>query len=307
MASDEGDPSLTGWRNDELVIGWRVSLCSYDQATDRWGSIGPTRGGAYVTDGRTLAGDGDNRAVSFIDEQGHRVVVSLPAWSDDWTFWGGGLSALPSGGYAFMTVPRAAVISPEGQLSDQPLPDGFLVVSGTSRPGVYVLREDLREHPESMGDAFTAYIWAIGEDRPTPVLASTRRAMPATTGLAWLESASGSWSLVGATRTAESAIAPEPGWTIEPNPDGTVFVAQTDRSGGCERDTPPSCQTQLVDRPTGRVLASYRAGSNSSFRWSGSRVVFVPIRPDPLGPRSRHLVVLDPERGAKEINLPSPQ
>lgn len=84
--NDENDPSLVGWRNDNLVIGTRSSLCSYDPATNRWTSFAGSRGGGYATDGRTLAGDTGNGAVSLIDERGNGLIVPLPAWADNWNF-----------------------------------------------------------------------------------------------------------------------------------------------------------------------------------------------------------------------------
>ena len=74
------------------------------------------------------------------------------------------------------------------------------------------------------------------------------------------------------------------------------------RAGGLSFRIEPTPRAGMppIEEPT------YDTGSDTSFRWSGSRVVFVPTSPDALGPRSQRFVVLDPARGATEINLPSP-
>jgi hypothetical protein len=297
-----GQPRLVGWRDSQLILAWKGITCAYDPDLGSWSAL-DVPPAAYATDGHTLAGPVAERKLSFVGARDRAVTVALPDWADDWGFWGSGLSSAPGGGYVFQTIPRLAVVTVTGELSDEPLPAGYLLVSTTSLHDVFLLREDWRaSHPEAMNGPYTAFVWRRGDGDPVEVLRDVSAVRTAKAGLVWLRDKEGTWRLVSTGLSMERTLPATPGWESEPDPDGDLAFQQVDRADGCERASPPPCSSALVDLSSGRLLSSYPAGSNSHVAWDMQGAVFVPA----LGGGStlpNSLVELTRD-GATEIPLP---
>ncbi len=172
--ADEGNPTLAGWINGQIVATFRHGPCVFEAASGGWVGVGPRRAAPFVTDGFTLAGSLDPGLLTILALGREPREITLPSWANDWAAWGSRLSPMPAGGYVFDLVPELAVVSKDGTLSTSALPAGYIVVGATSDPRQFVLRHDDRESaPEKMSGPYPVVLWRTGDQEPTamPLLA----------------------------------------------------------------------------------------------------------------------------------------
>lgn len=302
----EGNPQLVGWLSGKLAAVFRNGPCVVDPATNDWAPFGPRTSGRFATDGSGLAGTVEAGILTVIDSDQHATDVPLPASASDWESRGSQISPLVGGGYLLDLLPALVRVSATGGVTESAIPSGFLVAAPTSSRDTFILRPDLRtDSPDLMRAPFAASLWKVGDKAPSQLLGSVIDIRAAhTPALAWLADSSGGWWRVDATGAPTKQLQAAPSWLDEPSSTGQYFVEQTDRSQGCEHNTPPSCAVNLIERSTGAVLASTRVGSNSLSIWSESSVAFVPTTSDPVvQPAATHIVVLSPD-GVSLLPLP---
>jgi len=303
---DEGNPLLAGWLEGQLVATFRHGPCVFDSTSGRWLGLGPRMSGRFTTDGTSLASSAQPGRLTIQTPGTQPVEVALPPWATDWAAWGSPLLALPGGGYVFGLVPELATISVRGTLSETPIPAGYLVIAPTSDRDVFVLRRDDRADPQRMTGPYPATTWRLGDASPSalPMLVERVQAADAP-NLAWIRDDGGGWWRLGQSRVAAIGFRPPAPWDGEPDPTGRYAIEQTDRSQGCEHDSPPSCVVRLVDRSTAGVVAQAESGSNSAFFWAKGAVAFTPTTADPVGQPTASGVVVLSSAGASEIPLPT--
>jgi len=119
------------------------------------------------------------------------------------------------------------------------------------------VRPDINtDNPNWMLAPYAVYLWKVGDKTPSELLgavAEIRRAQ--TPALAWLLDSSGWWWSVAPTGVPTKELQPVPLLADEPSPTGQYVIEQTDRSQGCEHNTPPTCIVRLVEPATRNVLA----------------------------------------------------
>jgi hypothetical protein len=302
----EGNPQLVGWLSAKLAAVFRSGPCLLDPATNDWAPFGPRTSGRFATDGSGLAGTGAAGILTVIDSEQHATDVSLPTSASDWESRGSQISPLVCGGYLLDLLPELVRVSVTGAVTEGAIPSGFLVAAPTTRGDTFILRPDVRtDSPDFRSAPFAASLWTVGDKEPSQLLGSVIDIRAAhTPALAWLADSSGGWWQVDAAGAPTKQLKAAPSWIDEPSPTGEFFVELTDRSQGCEHNTPPSCAVNLIERSTGAVLASSRVGSNSPFIWSESGVAFVPTTSDPVGqPAATQIVMLSPD-GVSLLPLP---
>lgn len=213
---------------------------------------------------------------------------------------------MAGGGYLIDSLPQLVTVSADGQLSDSPIPVGYIVSGPTSDPNVFILRRDDRKTaPERMQGPHPAYLWRKGNAAPSSLPGLVDEIVPAAApNLTWVRDSTAAWSLVDQLGVAKLEFRSLPPWDGEPDATGKYVVEQSGRSQGCEHDVPPTCSVRLVEHATGSLLAQVNVGSNSGFFWSGSSVAFSPTTGDPVAqPAASAIVVLSPT-GASQVQLP---
>jgi hypothetical protein len=303
---DEGNPLIVGWLRGQVAATFRHGPCVFDEASGRWLAIGPRGTGRFVTDGSSLAGSSRPRNLTIQAPDQQPIDVALPEWADDWAASGSQLAVAAGGGYVFVLVPELATVSADGKLTEAPIPAGYLVAAPTTEPNRYLLRlDDRNAAPQRMSGPHPSFLWRRGDVTPTslPMLATQMEAA-ATPNLAWIRDDASGWWLIDSSGAATIGFRSPAPWDGQPDPTGQYAIEQTDRSQGCDRDSPPSCVVRLVDRSSGAVVAQVSAGSNSAFAWAAGTVVFSPTTDDPVAqPSAPDLVVLSPS-GTRRIPLP---
>ena len=305
----EGNPLLAGWLAGKLAAIFRAGPCVFDPASNDWMSFGPRAAGRYTTDGSGLAGTVTSGVLTVIAPDENATDVRLPASAFDWASRGSQISPLVGGGYVLGLLPSLVRVSGAGALTEAAIPSGFVLAAPTSKPEVFVLRPNIRtDIPDWNRAPYMAFLWKVGDKKPSPLLGSVVdiRAAQAP-ALTWLEDISGSWWHVPATGAPTKELRAAPLWRDEPSPTGQFVVEQTDRSQGCDHNTPPSCSVRLLERATGNVVAIANVGSNSSFVWLESSVAFIPTMTNPVEqPEAADIVLLSPG-GVSLLALPVPR
>jgi hypothetical protein len=304
----EGNPLLVGWLAGKLAAIFRAGPCIFDPASSDWMAFGPRAAGRFVTDGSGLAGSLKPGVLTVVTADERAIDITLPVSASDWASRGSQISPLVGGGYVLGLLPLLVGVSGAGVLTEGAIPSGFVLAAPTSNPEVFVLRPNLNtDIPDWNQAPYTAFLWKVGDKRPSQLLGSVVDIRAARApALTWLEDMSGAWWLVPATGAPTKELRAAPLWLDEPSPTGQYVVEQTDRSQGCEHNTPPSCSVRLIERATGNVVALAKVGSNSWFVWSESSVAFIPTTSDPVAqPSAMPIVVLSPV-GVSLTALPEP-
>ena len=293
------DLFVDGWWNRGIAVTVGTRLCTADPGTGAWSVVPAAKAGAYVSDGATLAGGGDDVVLSFVIADGTERLIPLGPWGNDWSAWGRTMSVAPGGGYVLGLLPQLVAISLDGRVTEGPLPDGYLVLAATSQPDTFILRKDDRAAPEAMQGPFSAYLWRRDGDPPRAVMQNVWSARSAEGGLAWLEGNAGAWHFLDADGKPGPVLTPRAGSAYDPDPSGELVVEATGIAAGCEDMSPPSCETRLIDTVSGSVLASCRCAAQS-IRWSADGVAFSTV----MDSGANGLMVLT-RNGAIQIPLPS--
>jgi hypothetical protein len=267
------DLFVDGWWNHRIAVTVGTSLCTADPGTGAWATVPASKAGAYVSDGATLAGGGDDTVLSFVTAEGTERLIPLGPWEKDWSAWGRTMSVAPGGGYVLGLLPQVVAISLDGRVTEGPLPDGYLVLAATSQPDTFILRKDDRTAPEAMQGPFSAYLWRRGGERPRAVMDNVWSARSAEDGLAWLEGNGDAWHFLDADGNPGPILTPRSGSAYDPDPSGKLVVEATGVAAGCEGMSPPSCETRLIDSVSGSVLAACRC-SAQSIRWAPDGAAF---------------------------------
>jgi hypothetical protein len=305
----EGNPLLVGWLAGKLAAIFRAGPCIFDPANSDWIAFGPRSAGRFVTDGSGLGGSPKPGVLTVVTPDERAIDITLPVSASDWASRGSQISPLVGGGYVLGLLPSLVRVSGAGALSEAAIPSGFVLAAPTSNPEVFLLRPNFNtDVPDWNRAPYTAFLWKVGDKKPSPLLGSVVDISAARAPvLTWLEDISGAWWHVPAIGAPTKELRAAPLWLDEPSPTGEYVVGQTDRSQGCEHDTPPSCSVRLIERATGNVVALANVGSNSSFAWSENSVAFIPTTSDPVAqPTSMQIIVLSPG-GVSLTALPLPR
>ena len=300
---------MAGWLSGKLAAIFRAGPCVLDSTSNNWASFGPRAAGQFVTDGSGLAGTVTPGVLTVIAPDEHATDVTLPASASAWATRGSQISPLVGGGYVLDLVPELVRVSGTGVLTEAAIPSGFLLGAPTSNSDTFSVRPDIgTDSPNWMLAPYVAYLWTVGDKTPSELLGSVVdiRAAQAP-ALAWLTDTSGGWWRVAATGAPTNELQAAPLWVDEPSPTGQYVVEATDRSQGCEHNTPPTCIVRLVEPATRNVIALANVGSNSSFVWSQSSVAFVPTTTNPVEQPAATGIVLISPGGVSLLALPQPR
>ena len=300
---------LVGWLSGKFAAVFRAGPCVLDPATSDWVSFGPRTAGRFTTDGSGLAGIITPGVLTVVAPDERATDITLPASASDWASRGSQISPLVGEGYVLDLIPELVRVSGTGLLTEGAVPNGFIVAAPTSDRHTFILRpEPDTERPDWMEAPYTPFLWKVGDAKPIQLLGSVVETGAAQTpALAWLADTSGAWWRVAATGARTKELQAAPLWLNEPSPTGQYVVEQTDRSQGCDHDTPPSCSVRLIERATGNEVALANVGSNSSFVWSGNSVAFIPTTSNPVDqPEATDIVLMSPG-GVSLLPLPVPR
>jgi hypothetical protein len=299
-------PYFIGWRNDVVVISWKMGLCAFDPRAGSWHAIPGIPANSWRTDGTTLAGSIQDATgaveIAFVDGTGQLTRSAAPDWYAAFLDLGNDLVPRQDGGYLFARLPQISALDEDGRLSTTSLPDGLLAMAGTSDPMRYLVRRPPQtDAPDAFVAPFEVLLWRLDTQRPEPVLDNVVAVVPASDGLARLQRQDGSWWLIEEDGTAKSTIPRLQGETTTPDTSAARVLVETDRSQGCESETPPSCRVDLRTAD-GITLAGVLATRQSAVSWLAGSAAFLPLSSGPSGSPTELILLGD--TGSARVPLP---
>lgn len=268
------------------------------------GERGPTLEHALawkaVSDGSSVAAMADGlHSIVLVRADDSVMEVKLPPdkWVDDWAFFGE-IIPLPRGGYLLEGADRLATISPNGQLTTTPLPDGFATLSGTAKSDVYLVwRTRDRDEPGSKDAPHSIYLWPAGA---SPQLIDSRLvdlAMPAD-GLADYRRDDGTWWHIdsdGRTARITAATASPPSSL---SPSGRELALLSSLPAGYPTEASAACDIEIRRIADGLLLHVAPEPSNGQLAWHGDAIAYV--RQDAA---TVELVVVR-DQGVQRVSIP---
>jgi hypothetical protein len=233
---------------------------------------------------------GSDLAILLSTGEAKRVTLPEQGWSEDWRGIHG-LSLSPvQPGYLLTGASALVLLDDMGQIAESSIPPGFVALAPTADPAVYLLASEADAAEAgalSESTPFDVYLWRRGapldpklvEQRVVAVASST-------TGLAFLRTDDGAWSLLQADSSIIEASRPTKDRTAI-SPDGESLVRFVNSTTGCARETTDPCTVQWAD--SSGAMANL-TGPALGVSWSNGELAMVLAQRDSLGLPARLIV-----------------